>query len=162
MTLYLIFRRHVIQIYFKISFIQTFDFSIHFKATAVEVIVWQLDLQLPVQSVPITIKVVGSNPAHVLDTTLCDKDYQWLAVGRRFSLGTPVSSTNKTGRHDIAEILLKVAFNTIILILTATYIHFTFTTHFNLQMVSDVYSFGSRINLCCKAQSKRKKVLCRK
>jgi hypothetical protein len=40
------------------------------------VIVWQLDLQLPVQSVPITIKVVSSNPAHFLDTTLCDKDYQ--------------------------------------------------------------------------------------
>ena len=28
------------------------------------------------------------------------------------SLGTPVSSTTKTGRHDIAEILLKVALNT--------------------------------------------------
>jgi hypothetical protein len=26
--------------------------------------------------------------------------------------GTPVSSTTKTGRHDIAEILLKVASNT--------------------------------------------------
>jgi hypothetical protein len=26
-----------------------------------------------------------------------------------FSLGTPVSSINKTGCHDIAEILLKVA-----------------------------------------------------
>jgi hypothetical protein len=110
------------------------------EGSAVEVIVWQLDLQLPVQSVPITIKVVSSNPAHFLDTTLCDKDYQWLAVGRRFSLGTPVSSTNKTGRHDIAEILLKVAFNTIILILTTKYIHFAFTTHFNLQMVSDVTS----------------------
>jgi len=30
-----------------------------------------------------------------------------------FSAGTPVSSTNKTDRHDIAEILLKVALNTI-------------------------------------------------
>jgi hypothetical protein len=29
-----------------------------------------------------------------------------------FSLGTPASSTTKTGRHDIAEILLKVALNT--------------------------------------------------
>jgi hypothetical protein len=29
------------------------------------------------------------------------------------SLGTPVSSTNKTDRHDITEILLKVALNTI-------------------------------------------------
>jgi hypothetical protein len=31
----------------------------------------------------------------------------------RFSLGTPVSSTNKTDRHDITEILLNVALNTI-------------------------------------------------
>jgi hypothetical protein len=28
-------------------------------------------------------------------------------------LGTPASSTTKTGRHDVAEILLKVALNTI-------------------------------------------------
>jgi hypothetical protein len=33
-------------------------------------------------------------------------------VGRWFSPGTPVPSTNKTDRHDIAEILLKVALNT--------------------------------------------------
>jgi len=39
----------------------------------------------------------------------CDKVYQLLAHGRWFSLGTPASSTAKTGRHDIAEILLKVA-----------------------------------------------------
>jgi hypothetical protein len=30
-----------------------------------------------------------------------------------FSPGTPASSTTKTGNHDIAEILLKVALNTI-------------------------------------------------
>jgi hypothetical protein len=30
----------------------------------------------------------------------------------RFSPGPPVSSTNKTDRHDITEILLKVALNT--------------------------------------------------
>jgi hypothetical protein len=41
-----------------------------------------------------------------------DKAYQLLAHGRWFSPGTPASSTTKTGRHDIAEILLKVAFNT--------------------------------------------------
>jgi hypothetical protein len=29
-----------------------------------------------------------------------------------FSPGTPASSTTKTGRHDIAEILLKVVLNT--------------------------------------------------
>jgi hypothetical protein len=44
-----------------------------------------------------------------LDTTLCDKACQWLETARWFS---PVSSTNKTGRHDITEILLKVALNT--------------------------------------------------
>jgi len=38
--------------------------------------------------------------------------YQLLAQGRLFSPGTPASSTTKTGRHDIAEILLKVALNT--------------------------------------------------
>jgi hypothetical protein len=35
------------------------------------------------------------------------------AHGRWFSPGTPASSTTKTGRHNIAEILLKVALNTI-------------------------------------------------
>ena len=41
-----------------------------------------------------------------------DKVYQLLAHGRWFSPGTPASSTTKTGRHDITEILLKVALNT--------------------------------------------------
>jgi hypothetical protein len=52
----------------------------------------------------------------VLDTTLCDKVSQWLTASRWFSPGTPVFSTNKTDRHDINEILLKVALNTIALI----------------------------------------------
>ena len=39
-----------------------------------------------------------------------DKVYQLLAHDRWFSPGTPASSTTKTGRHDIAEILLKVTF----------------------------------------------------
>jgi hypothetical protein len=41
-----------------------------------------------------------------------DQVYQLLAHGRWFSPGIPASSTTKTGRHDIAEILLKVALNT--------------------------------------------------
>ena len=49
----------------------------------------------------------------VLDTTLCDKVCQWLATGLWFSPGTPVSSTNKIDHHDITEILLKIALNTI-------------------------------------------------
>jgi hypothetical protein len=36
----------------------------------------------------------------------------WL-TGRYFSPGPPVSSNNKTDRHDITEILVKVALNTI-------------------------------------------------
>jgi len=49
-------------------------------------------------------------------TTLCDKVCQWLVAGWLFSPDPPVSSTNKsikTDRHDITEILLKVALNTI-------------------------------------------------
>jgi hypothetical protein len=42
-----------------------------------------------------------------------DKVYQLLADGRWFSPGTPASSSTKTGRHDRAEILLKVALTTI-------------------------------------------------
>jgi len=42
-----------------------------------------------------------------------DKVYQLLVHGRWFSPGTPASFTPKTGHHDITEILLKVALNTI-------------------------------------------------
>ena len=53
----------------------------------------------------------------VLNTTLCcDKVCQWLAEGVWFSMGTPVSSINKTDCHNITEILLKVVFNTLTLI----------------------------------------------
>jgi hypothetical protein len=36
-------------------------------------------------------------------------------AGQWFSPGTPISSINKTDRQDIAEILLKVALNTMTL-----------------------------------------------
>jgi len=75
-----------------------------------------LDLQLPVQSMPITTKVVSLKSCSwrgVLDTTLCGKVCQCLATGRWFSTGAPVSSTNQTDCHDITEILLKVALNTL-------------------------------------------------
>jgi hypothetical protein len=45
---------------------------------------------------------------------------QGLATGWWFSPGSLVSSTNKADRHDIAEILLKVALNTIIVNLFST------------------------------------------
>ena len=53
----------------------------------------------------------------LLDTTLCVKVCQWVAIGWWFSPGTPASSTNKTDRHNITEILLNVALSTISLIL---------------------------------------------
>ena len=46
---------------------------------------------------------------------ICDQVCQWLAADWWFS---PVSSTNKTDHHDITEIVLKVARNTIILTLS--------------------------------------------
>jgi hypothetical protein len=46
----------------------------------------------------------------VLDTIVCDKACQLLATCGWFS---PVSSTNKTDRHDIYDILLEVTINTI-------------------------------------------------
>ena len=62
----------------------------------------------------------GFAPGFVIYTKGCtrltaasDKVYELLSHGRWFSPGTPASSTTKTGRHDIAEILLKVVLNTI-------------------------------------------------
>ena len=72
------------------------------------VIAWLMDLQLPMQSVPITTGVVNSNPTH--GEVYSIQNYmiqfcQWL------SYGILVSSIKKTDRHDIADILLKVALN---------------------------------------------------
>jgi hypothetical protein len=58
---------------------------------------------------------MGSRPIYKLQkgcirlAVASDKVYQLLAHGQWFSPGTPASSTTKTGRHDIAERLLKVA-----------------------------------------------------
>jgi hypothetical protein len=81
----------------------------------VVVIVWELRLQLHMQSVPITIDGVSSSPVHeeVYSIQYCDKVCQSLATGRWFSPSTPVSSTKKTDRHDITEIVLKVALKNI-------------------------------------------------
>jgi hypothetical protein len=63
----------------------------------------------------ITAKVVSSNPVHVEVYSI--QHYMIAFVGdlRQISglSGTPVSSTNKTDNHDITDILLKVALNTI-------------------------------------------------
>jgi len=60
-----------------------------------------------------------------------------LAAGRRFFLGTPVSSTNKTDCYDITEILLKVALNTITLTLIEIFMYFpVFNIHLTLPIVT--------------------------
>jgi hypothetical protein len=66
------------------------------------------------KSVPNNNKVVSLNSVHgeVIQHYVI-KFVKRLATGHWFSPGTPVSSTNKTGHHDITEILLKVALNTI-------------------------------------------------
>jgi hypothetical protein len=74
-----------------------------------------------------------------LDTTSCDKVCQWLAAGLWFSPGPPVSSTNKTDRHDTTEILLKVVLNTIAL--TLSLVHSLYIN----QVPGDFYLYTRRI-----------------
>ena len=68
----------------------------------------RLDLQLPMQSVPLTTKDVWLNPSH--GEVYGDKV---AAAGRWLALDTLVSSANKTDPNAITETLLKVAFNTV-------------------------------------------------
>ena len=79
-------------------------------------ITWWLDLQLPMQSVPISSNIVGLNPAHSKVHSM--QHYAKM----KFISDLPqvggllcVSSSNKTDLHDIIEIMLKVALNTITL-----------------------------------------------
>jgi len=75
----------------------------------------KLDLQLPVQLVLITTKVVSLNLAHGKVYSIQHYVIKFISNLRQvwFSLGPPVSSTNKTDRYDINEmhVLLKVALN---------------------------------------------------
>ena len=68
------------------------------------------------QSVPITTKVVSLNPAHGEVYPIQHNVIKFVSDLRQvggFSPGTPISSTNKTDRYGITEILLKVVINTI-------------------------------------------------
>ena len=71
------------------------------------------------QSVPITTKVVGSNPAHGKAYSIQYYVMQFVSDFRRVGAFLRVlrfPPPINTDRHDIAEILLKVALNTITLI----------------------------------------------
>ena len=112
----------------------------------VVVIVWYSDLQLPVQSVPITTNVVTLNPIHgmVYSTTFCDKVCLSLETGLWFSPHTMVSSTNKIDCHDITQILLKVALNTIYQTKTLQ----TLWTSFIKSILYHTICYGISGNLC--------------
>ena len=77
------------------------------------VIVWLLDLQLPVL---ITSEIVNLNPVHGEVYSIQHYVIKFVSdlqqVGG-FLLVLPVSSTNKTNCHNIIEIMLKVALNMI-------------------------------------------------
>ena len=51
--------------------------------------------------------------------------YKTLTSLNKLKIMSEVSSTNKTDHHDITEILLKMALNTIVLILTTNYFYKT-------------------------------------
>ena len=110
---------------------------------------------------PINTEVVSSNPTQTRCTryNICDKVCRWLATGRWFSSCTLVSSTNKTDRHDITEILLKVALNTInqptitisdrgfITILYCGSWHYQIVDHNNTCITSSII----KVNISCSA-----------
>jgi hypothetical protein len=80
--------------------------------------------------------------------TICDKVCQWLAAGLWISPGTLVSFTNKTDHHDITEILLKVALNTI----TLTPLLYKFSTIYTKGIW--IYRSEMRIRLIIPSQTK--------
>ena len=74
-----------------------------------------MDLQLPLQSVHITTKVVSSHPVHGEVYSIQHYVIKFVSDLRQvsgFTPDTPVSSMNKTDCHDVTEMLLKVALNT--------------------------------------------------
>jgi hypothetical protein len=76
--------------------------------------------KLPMQSVPITTNIVSLNPAHgevYLIQHYVIKFVSNMRQGQWFFPGIPGSSTNRIDRHNITEILLKVALNIITLTL---------------------------------------------
>ena len=94
------------------------------------------------QSVPISTKVVSSNPVHG-EMYLIQPYVKKLDIDLRLVAGTPVSYTNKNDRYDIAEILLKVMLNTIVLTLISR--HETTTNCFYIYIT---YHSSPQFRLC--------------
>ena len=76
---------------------------------------------------------------------MSDNVCQWLVAGWWFSPGTSVYSTNKTDRHNIAEILLKVALNTTTLNLNVQFTSFSLSI-FSVMAVYDMHKYLTKIN----------------
>ena len=75
----------------------------------------------------------------VLYTVLNDEVYHWLATGRWFSHGNPVSSINKTCRHDNTEMLWKVVLSTITLTILLDFFNLKIT--FDMCAILIVHSY---------------------
>jgi hypothetical protein len=85
-------------------------------ATCISFYWWRKHLQLPVQSVPITTKVMSSNPIHGKVYSIQHYVTKFVSDLRQVGGFLQVlwfSSTNKTDCQDITEILLKVALSII-------------------------------------------------
>ena len=98
-----------------IIFINRLKLLKHVEAVVV-MIIWQLDLQLSVQAVPIITKVVSSNPVHGEVCSIQHYMIKFVSDLRQVSGFLQVlrfPPPIKTDCHDIAEILLKVALNII-------------------------------------------------
>jgi hypothetical protein len=74
---------------YTLNLISTFLFQC-IKGAVLVVIVWQLDLQIPVQSMPFTTKAVSWNPVHGKVYSIQHYVIQFVS-DLWFSLGTPVS-----------------------------------------------------------------------
>jgi hypothetical protein len=83
------------------------------SGVVVVVIVWYLDLQLPVQSVPITTNIVSSNLVHGEVYSIQHYVIKFVSDLRQFGVFLRVlrfpPPIKLTSMHDITEILLKVA-----------------------------------------------------
>jgi hypothetical protein len=98
------------------NFSQTSYIFLSLEGIDVILIVWLLDVQFPMQAVPIT-NVVSSNPAHGEVYSIQHYVIKFVNDLPQVSSFLWFSPTNKTVRHEITEILLKMALNTTIIIL---------------------------------------------
>ena len=87
----------------------TFKNRYLFKVLGSRVAQWVRSLDLTTHATWVRARLCKLQKGCTRLAAASDKVYQLLAHGRWFSPGTPASSTTKTVRHDIAEILLKVA-----------------------------------------------------